>query len=76
MCWVCVCGWGVCGWVCVWGVCVCVGCVCGGGVCVCVFIPSCLIDKKIAHCCFSIDKIKDKNGIVHSSFGMYYWKNI
>ena len=27
---------------------------------VCVRISSCSIDKKIAHCCFSIDKIKNK----------------
>ena len=30
-------------------------CVCG-----CVCVSSCSIDKKIAHCCFYIDKIKNK----------------
>ena len=27
---------------------------------ICVCISPCSIDKKIAHCCFSIDKIKNK----------------
>ena len=30
-------------------------------VCVCVCVSSCSFDKKIAHCCFSTDKIKNKN---------------
>ena len=38
-------------------VCVCVG---GWCVCVCVCVSYCSIDKKIAQCCFYIDKIKNK----------------
>ena len=38
---------------------------------VCVCISSSFIDKKIVHCCFSIDDIKNKNRITHS-FWMYY----
>ena len=39
---------------------------------VCVFL--CSVDKKIGHCCFSIDKIR--SCIAHSSFWTYYWKHI
>ena len=36
----------------------------------------CLSDKKIPHCCFSVDKMKKfKKCIVHSSFWMSYWKD-
>ena len=34
-----------------------------------VCISSWSIDKKIAHCCFSVDKITNKRRIMHSSFG-------
>ena len=41
----------------------------------CVCISSYSIDKKIAHCCFCIDRIKNKKRIARSSCWMYYWKH-
>ena len=42
-------------------------------VCVCLFSYS--IDKKIAHCCFLLIKLKIKNCIMHSSFRVSCWKH-